>query len=146
MNRGTAWACRDPNFTQHRHRPVIVQAVFESAQLGVDLTQRRKLGEHQRVVALTEAMQIEYESTEIAIGELARLAQEACATTHASALAEARCRRRLLERGLGLWRLLPGALWGVVGSCRGLLLGVWRSALGSPRRLLGGLRCLRGGL
>jgi hypothetical protein len=117
VNRGTAWACRDPNFAQHRHRPVVTQAVFEPTQLGIDLAQRRKLGEHQRVVALAEAVQIEYEPPEIAIGELACLAQEACATTHASALAEARRRRRLLDRELGLWRLLPRALCSVVGSC-----------------------------
>lgn len=76
---------------------MVAQAVFESAQLGVDLAQRRELGEHQRVVALAEAVQIEHEPTEIAIGKLARLAQKARATAHAPALAEARRRRRLLS-------------------------------------------------
>src|ERR1700722_747762 len=122
-----------------------MQAVFEAAQLRIELAQRRKLGEHQRVVALAEAVQIEYEPTEIAIGELARLAQEACATTHASALSEARRRWSLLDESLGLWRLPLGALCDVVGSCR-CLLSCWRSSLGCARRLLGGLRCLRGGL
>jgi len=102
VNRGTARACGDPDFAQHRHRPVVAQAVFEPAQLGVDLTQRGELGEDQRVVALAEAVQVEYESAEIAVGKLARLAQEAGATTHAPALTEAGRRRRLLGRRFGL--------------------------------------------
>jgi hypothetical protein len=122
VNRGTARARRDPDFAQHRHRPVVAQAVFKPAQLGVDLAQRRELGEHQRVVALAKAVQIEYEPTEIAVGKLARLAQEACATTHAPALTEAGRRRGLLGRGLGLRRLLPGVLRNAIGG-RGELLG-----------------------
>jgi hypothetical protein len=114
VNRGTAWARRNPNFTQHRHRPVIVQAVFEPAQLGVDLTQRRKLGEHQRVVALAEAVQIEYEPTEITVGKLACLAQETGAATHAPALAET---RRLPDRDLRLRCLLPGSLRNMISGC-----------------------------
>jgi hypothetical protein len=116
VNRGAARAGGDPNFAQHCHRPTIVQAVFESAQFGVDLAQRRKLGENQRVVALAEAVQIEYEPTEIAVGELACLAQEAGAATHAPALAEAWL-RRLFDRGLGLRRLLPGILCSTIGGC-----------------------------
>jgi hypothetical protein len=116
VNCRTSWTRRDPNFTQHRHRPVVAQAVFEATQLGIELTQRRKLGEHQWVVALAKAVQIEHEPTEVAVGKLARLAQEAGATTHASTLAEARLRRRLLNRRLDLWRLLSGALYRVVGG------------------------------
>jgi hypothetical protein len=121
VNCGTARARRDPDFTQHRHRSVVTQAAFESAQLGVDLAQCRKLGEHQWIVALAKAVQIEYEPTEIAVGKLARLAQEAGATTHASALAEARRRRRLRGGRLGFGRLLPGVIRGVIGGCGGLL-------------------------
>jgi hypothetical protein len=121
VNRGTARARCDPNFAQDRHRPVVAQAIFEPAQLGVDLAQRRKLGEYQWVVALAKAVQIEYESAEVAVGKLTRLAQEAGATTHSPALAKARRRWGLLGGRLGLWRLLLGALRGVIGRGRRLL-------------------------
>ena len=68
---------------------------LERAQLGVDAGERAQLGEHQRVVALSEAVQVEDEPAEVAVGELARLAQEARAAAHATARAEARrCRGR----------------------------------------------------
>jgi hypothetical protein len=102
MNRGAAWARRNPNFAQHCHWPVVAQTVFEPAQLSVDLAQRRKLGEHQWVVALAKAVQIEYESTEIAVGKLARLAQEAGTTAHAPTFAKARFWWSLFDGRLGL--------------------------------------------
>ena len=64
-------------------------AVLERAQLGVDLAERVQLGEHERVVALAEAVQVEDEPAEVAVGELARLAQEARAAARAPARAEA---------------------------------------------------------
>jgi hypothetical protein len=128
VNRRTARTGSDPNFAQDRHRPVVTQGVFEPAQLGVDLAQRRKLGEHQWIVALAKAVQIEYEPTEIAVGKLSRLAQEARTTTHAPALTKARRRRRLLCGRFGLWHLRLGALrlgalCGVVGNRGGLFEG-----------------------
>ena len=51
--------------------------VSSARSLGVDVSERRQLRQHQRVVALAEAMQVEDEASEVAIGELACLAQEA---------------------------------------------------------------------
>jgi hypothetical protein len=94
---------------------VVAQTVFEPTQLGVDLAQRRKLGEYQRVVTLAKAVQIEYKPTEIAVCKLTRLAQEAGAATHAPTLAKARHRRRLLGGRLGRWRRLLGVRRSLIG-------------------------------
>ena len=124
-----------------------MQHPFELAHLAVDLAQHRQLGEHQLVVALAKAMQVEHESAEIAIGELACLTQEARPPTHAPTLAKAR--RLLLGGRLGLRRLLPSVLCPVVGPvvgpCR-MLLGCGRSLVRRPRRLLKRLHRLPGGL
>ena len=99
MDRGAAWAGGDAGVAQHRHRLVLGEGAFERAQLGVDLTERAELGEHERVVALAEAVQVVDQPAEVAIGELARLAQEARAAAHAPALAEAG--RSGGQRGIG---------------------------------------------
>jgi hypothetical protein len=124
VDRGAARARGDAHFAQHGHGPAIVQRVFELAQLRVDLAQRRELGEHERIVALTEAMQVEHQSTEVAVGELAPLAQKTRSTTHASTLAKARRPRRIV----GVARLLGTLL---AGQSRLLARG-----LGSRRRLI----------
>ena len=102
VDRRAARAGGDAGVAQDRHRLVLGEGAFERAQLGVDVAERRELGEHQRVVALAEAVQVEDQAAEVAVGELARLAQEARAAAHAPALAEPG------------W---PGA-WGVAGRGR----------------------------
>ncbi len=78
----------------------LAQGAFDRAQLAVDVAERRQLGEHERVVALPEAVQVEDESAEIAIRELACLAQEAQAAARPTARLEA----GRLRRGDGLRR------------------------------------------
>ena len=88
MDRRAARAGGDAGVAQDGHRLVLGERAFERAQLGVDLAERRELGEHERVVALAEAVEVEDQAAEVAVGELARLAQEARAAAHAPTLAE----------------------------------------------------------
>jgi hypothetical protein len=68
---------------------MLLQGGFERAQLGIDATERGELGDHQRIVTLAEAVQVENQSAEVAIGKLASLAQEAHAAANTPARAEA---------------------------------------------------------
>jgi len=79
----------DAGFTQDRERVALLQGALQRAQLGVELADRAQLGEHQRVVALAEPVKVEDQASEVAVGELARLAQEARAAAHAPARPEA---------------------------------------------------------
>ena len=100
VDRRAARAGGDAGVAQDGHRLVLGEGAFERAQLDVDLAERRELGEHERVVALAEAVEVVDQTAEVAVGELARLAQEARAAAHAPALAEAgRTVGRVLARG-----------------------------------------------
>src|SRR5262249_12708907 len=90
VDSGAAWTRGNSHFAQHRHRPTVHEHRFQFAQLGVDLAQRRELGKHQWVIALAKAMQVESDPAEVAVGQLARLAQKTRPTTHTSTLAKAR--------------------------------------------------------
>src|SRR6185437_5962714 len=93
------------------------QRGFQLAHLGVHLAQRGELGEHQRVVALPEAVQIEHEPAEVAISELARLAQEARPAAHAATLTKAGGLRSGLGLRLSLLACRPRSLLGFVCTC-----------------------------
>jgi hypothetical protein len=74
MNRRAARTGGDAGVAQDRHRLALGERGFERAQLGVDVPERAELGDHQRVIALAEAVQVEDQPAEVAIGELASLA------------------------------------------------------------------------
>ena len=89
VDRGAAGARGDAGLAQDGDWPALLQGAFERAQLGVDVAERGQLGEHEGVVALPEAVQVEDQAAEVAVGELARLAQEAGAAARATARSEA---------------------------------------------------------
>ena len=100
MDGGAARAGGDAGLAQDGDGLALAEGGFERAQLGVDVPERGELGQHERVVALAEAVQVEDEPAEVAVGELARLAQEARAAADAAARAEAgRLRRRAMSAG-----------------------------------------------
>jgi len=84
VDRGAARARGDACLAQNGDRLALAERAFDRSQLAVDLRERGQLREYQRVVALPEAMQVEHQPAEVAIGELTCLAQEArtaaCAT------------------------------------------------------------------
>jgi hypothetical protein len=84
-----AGARRDARLAQDRHGLALLEGGFERAQLGVYLGERAELGDHERVVALPESMQVEHQPAEVPIGELAGFPQESRAAAHAPARAEA---------------------------------------------------------
>ena len=88
VDRGAARACRHARLAQDGHGAALGQGSFEGAQLGVDASDRLELGEHQLVVASAEPVQVEHEPAEVAVGQLARLAQEPHTPAHAPPLAE----------------------------------------------------------
>jgi hypothetical protein len=88
VDRRAARAGGDAGLAHDRHRLTLSQGCLEYAQLGVDVAERGELGDHQRVVALAKAVQVEDQPAEVAVGKLARLAQEARATAHTPAGAE----------------------------------------------------------
>jgi hypothetical protein len=91
---------------EHCDRLAFLQRVLECAKLGVELAERVQLGQHERVIALTEAMEVEDEPTEIAVGQLTRLAQKAGAPPRAAAGTEPwPCVILALARGDGICRL-----------------------------------------
>ena len=103
VDRGAARAGRDPGLAQDRDGLTLAEGRFQRAQLGVDLPKRVQLVEHQLIVALAEAMQVEDEPAEVAVGELPSLAQEARSATCASPRAEAgRCCRGRVRLGRAL--------------------------------------------
>ena len=65
-------------------------AALERPQLAVDVAERVELRQHERVVALAEAVQVEDEAAEVAVGQLAGPAQEAGTPPRPPARAEAR--------------------------------------------------------
>jgi pyruvate/2-oxoglutarate dehydrogenase complex dihydrolipoamide acyltransferase (E2) component len=89
VDRSAALAGANPCLAQHGHPLLFPKRRFQRAQLGVDLAQLAQLGEHQRIVSLPEAVQAEDEPSQIAIGKLARLAQETHAPAHATARTKA---------------------------------------------------------
>jgi hypothetical protein len=97
MDRRAARAGGDARLAQHRQRRALSQRRFEGAQLCVDPAKRRELRLHDVVVALPKAVQVEDEPAKVAVGELARRAQEAGAAADVPARKEARLR-------WGLWR------------------------------------------
>jgi hypothetical protein len=90
VDRGAARARRDPGLPQDRHRVARAEGGFERAQLRVDLPDGAELGEHQGIVALAEAVEVEDEAAEVPVCQLARLAQEARAPSQPAAGTEAR--------------------------------------------------------
>ena len=121
MNGGAAGARCDAGLTQHGHGLLLAECGLQRAQLRIDLAERAQLGDHQGVVALSEAVQVEDKPAEVAIGELARLAQKARAAAHAPARPEAGLRgqldgadRRALVHRLALARRLS-CRWGSRG-------------------------------
>jgi hypothetical protein len=110
VDRCASWACSDSHLAQHRQRSELAQRLFQRAQLRVDVPERRQLRQHHLIVALAEAVQVEHQSAEVAICELACSAQKARTPAQPSALAEAGGLRRLLLyrrrllRGLFAWR------------------------------------------
>ena len=97
----------------------------------VDLTEGVELVEHERVVALPEPVQVVDEAAEVAVGELARLAQEAQragARAHASRSPWRSAGGRRRRRGPpgGLLRL--GRSCGWAGGSAGVAPGIWFTA------------------
>ena len=90
MNRGAAWTGRYAGLAQDRDRLALLQSGLDRAQLPVDVAESRQLGEHERIVALAELMEVEDQASEVSIGELAGLAQEANAPTSTTTRAEPR--------------------------------------------------------
>jgi hypothetical protein len=74
VNRRAARAGGDAGVAQDRYRLALGERGFERAQLGVDVSERAELGDHQRVVTLAEAVQVEDQPAEVAVGELTSLA------------------------------------------------------------------------
>jgi hypothetical protein len=89
VDRGAARAGADAGLAENRHRGTLSQRRFERAQLAVDVAEGVQLVEDERVVSLAEAVQVEDEPAEIAIRELAGLAQEAHAPSYAPSRGEA---------------------------------------------------------
>ena len=90
VDRGAAGAGGDAGLAQDRHRLALCQGGLERAQLGVDVAERAQLGEHQRVVALAEAVQVEDQPAE----DRGRRARAPCAGS-----ARRRTRPRALKPG-----------------------------------------------
>ena len=135
----------DAGLPQDGHRPTLPQHAFQRAQLGVDVPERRQLGENQRVVALPEAVQVEHQPAKVAIAELARPAQEARTAPGAAARAEAaRLVYRCSSRGRLLCRLclLRRLCWSIGGSgARYLIHGRFmlpRPSVREPRSVIAG--------
>src|SRR5208283_1705017 len=82
-----------------------------------DALERGQLREHERVVALPEAMQVEHEPTEIAVGELTGPAQVARAPACPSTLDEGRTRVRAAGACAGWLAFLLRACAGGAGAC-----------------------------
>jgi hypothetical protein len=112
VDRRAARAGSESSLAQDRHRLALAQGRFERTQLGVYVAQRAELAQHELVVSLVEAMQVEHEPAEVAVGELAYLAQEADAAAQAAARREAgwRVRRRGSGRLARAGRLCDGCL------------------------------------
>jgi len=72
VDRRATRARGDARLAQDRQRLALLERGFERAQLGVDLAQSAELGEHERVVSLSEAVQAEDQPAQVAICELAR--------------------------------------------------------------------------
>jgi hypothetical protein len=89
VERRAARARGDAGLVQDGHRLVLSQGALKRTQLSVDVAERAQLGDHERVVALSEAVQIEDQPAEVAIGELTRLAQEARTSPRTATRAEA---------------------------------------------------------
>jgi hypothetical protein len=85
---GAAGAGGDARFAQNGDGHAFFQGVLQRAQLGVDVAEGVQLGQHQRVVALPEAMQVEDQPAEVPVGQLARLVQEARASARTPTRAE----------------------------------------------------------
>ncbi len=113
VDRGAPGTCCDTGLAQDCYRSALAERSFDRAQLGVDLIERCQLREYERVVALSEPVQVEDQAAEVAVGELARLAQEARATARPTARLEA---GRLGCRPAGAARTIRGCL-GLVVLC-----------------------------
>jgi hypothetical protein len=87
----------------------ILQRVLDSAQLGVDLAEPVQLGRDQLVAPTAEAMQVEHETAEVAIGELTHGAQVPQAAAQPTARAKAGLRARRIGPGNG-WLVGRGRL------------------------------------
>jgi hypothetical protein len=108
VDRGAAGAGGYARFVQHRQRLMLLQSALELTQLRIDLGEGAQLGEHERVVALAEAVQIEDKAPEVAVGELAGLAEEANTSAHAPARSESACPAILAGVRRLVWLLLTG--------------------------------------
>jgi hypothetical protein len=89
VDRRAARARRHARLAKDRDGLARGERGFDRAQLGVDLRERRELREDEVVIARSEAMKAEDEAAEIAIRELASLAQEPRPAARATARAEA---------------------------------------------------------
>lgn len=88
MDRRASRTGGDARLTQHGDAAALPESALERAQFGVDAVQGRELGGDQGVVTLSEAVQIEDESAEIAVSELPCLEQKMNASADAPAVAE----------------------------------------------------------
>jgi hypothetical protein len=129
VDRGAAGAGGHAGFVQDRHGPALLEGALELTQLGIHLAESAQLGEDQRVVALSEAVQVEDQAAQVAVAELPCFAEEAQAPAHPPArpesmgsgiLAVIGCLAGLtlltLLGGLGI-RAIPGRVGG--GGRRG---------------------------
>jgi hypothetical protein len=89
VDRGAARARGYPGLAEDRYRSPFREGGLDRAQLAVDQPQRVELRDHERVVALAEAVKVVDEATEVAVGELAGAAQEARAAARSAPRAEA---------------------------------------------------------
>jgi hypothetical protein len=87
---GTSRARDHTRLAQRGDASALLESPFQRAQLAVDRRERPELGQYERVVALREAVQLEDQTAQIPVGELARPAQEAQTAPHTTALGEAR--------------------------------------------------------
>jgi hypothetical protein len=85
VDRRTAGTCGDTRLAQNGDRSALSQHVFERTQLSVDVPERCQLRQDERIVALSEPVQVEDQPAEVAIAKLPGLAQEARAPSCASA-------------------------------------------------------------
>ena len=85
--------------------------------------ERRELRGDELVAALAEALHLEDETPEVAVGELARLAQEAQPAAHAAARAEARAARLARAPAAGRQLAAPAAAASAARGRRAPLVG-----------------------
>ncbi len=122
MDRSAARTGRDAGLAHDRHRLALLQGGLERAQLTIDVAEGGELGDHQRVVAPAEAMQVEDQAAEVAVGQLARLAQKPRAPAHAPARTEPGRAGGRDKLAVGRWAVVRVFWGGGYGSRSGRAL------------------------